>query len=59
LAEHTTCLRDKIGHEHFVSPSNGWLIRKSHPSLGRSITGMCAGIWRKLGGTHGIGGVHV
>ncbi|XP_061975772.1 uncharacterized protein LOC133697312 [Populus nigra] len=35
-----------------------WPIRKSHPSLGRPITGMCARIWRKLRGTHGIGGVH-
>jgi len=44
LAEHTTCLGDKIGHEHYVSPLNGWPISKSHPSLGRSITGMCARI---------------
>jgi len=27
--------------------------------LGRPITGMCARIWRKLGGTHSIGEVHV
>ena len=59
LAEHTICLGDKIGHEYCVSPSNRWPIIKSHPSLGRPITGMCDRIWRKLGGTHGIGGVHV
>ena len=37
LVEHTTCLRDKIGHEHCVSPSNGWPIKKSYPSLRRPI----------------------
>ena len=37
---------DKTGHEHCVSPSNRWPIKKSHPSLGRPITGMCARIWR-------------
>ena len=50
---------DKTGHEHCVSPSNRWPIKKSHPSLGRPITGMCARIWRKLGEIHNICGVHV
>jgi len=34
-------------------------MRKNHSNLERFVEAVCIGVWKELGGSHTIGGVHL